>query len=113
MKKIFITICLAIMLMPCFATANINPGYGAYLTCIPSNYENYNCNDKTDMFKRIAELEKRVNQLEDNCPVAGSSGVDRIDGLEIRINNLEYAISDLRENIMAGLKNILAILTRK
>ena len=115
MKKIILSLVLStILITPLSALAYVNPGYGADLTCITSNNPTgYNCNDKTDMFKRIAELEKRVNELEAGCQPVSVSGIDRIASLEIRIQAIEETVKSLQENIMVGLRNILTFLIIK
>lgn len=124
MKRIILSVILsvilaAILILPLSVSAYVNPGYGAELTCITSNNTSgYNCNDKTDMFKRIAELEKRLNELETkNCVVVeGSiklSTLERMDDLERRVSDIEFAIKGIQENIMGGLRNILTFLIIK
>lgn len=120
MKKIILLVIIAVIfILPISASAYVNPGYGSELTCITSNNPSgYNCNDKTDMFKRIAELEKRINELESkNCVVVeGSvklSTLERMDDMERRIGDIEFAIKGIQENIMSGLRNILTFLIIK
>ena len=118
MKKLIIATILFLLLAGP-VMASVNPGYGADLTCITSNNTTgYNCNDKTDMFKRIAELEKRVNELEKkNCVVVeGSvklSTLDKMDSYERRLDKIESTLDSLQDSIMGGLKNILMFLMIK
>ena len=114
MKKLIFIIILILLISPISALATVNPGYGVDLTCTTSNYSGYNCNDKTDMFKRIAELEKRVNELESReCPIVGASGTDRTAGLEIRIERVEDALTTLQNSIFNSLKGIIMLLISK
>jgi TolA-binding protein len=121
MKKLIIaTILFSLLISPISALAYVNPGYGADLTCTTTNYTMTPpvCNNKEDMYKRIAELEKRVNELESKeCTIVSGSikldTEDRISVLERKMASIESAVKDLQDGVMAGLKNILMFLMIK
>lgn len=117
MKKTIFIIILFLMIagpMQTFAS----PGYGLDLTCVPTNYANSNCNNKEDMYKRIAQLEKIVEQLQTNCQGSAGSSTplyveERLSIVEKKVSFLESTVKDLQESIMGGLRNILTFLIVK
>jgi len=114
-KTIISTILFLMILFPTLQVfAYVNPGAGSDYTCITSNYENRNCKTTNDILKRIAELEKRVNDLESNCQnIQQPSNVNNIANLEIRLQTIENTIKTLQENIFGSLKSIIILLINK
>jgi hypothetical protein len=128
MKKIIIAIILFVFLLGPVQAFAVNPGYGIDLTCTTSNYGPFldsngirivknPCNNNDDVYKRIAQLEQTINDLEtriESCQApAGASGIDRTAALEIRIQALETSMKSLQDNIMGALKNIIILLIKR
>jgi uncharacterized protein YbbC (DUF1343 family) len=121
MKKIFIFLIVALM-FPFISQARVEVGSGLEDTCITSNYKGYPqgqyCRTTPEIFKRIANLEERMNDVEDalaQCQANQTNQtVTQSDSkylqLELRLQVLENAVKTLNDNLTNSFKTILSYL---
>ncbi len=142
MKKLLI---LAIAIIPFTASAYITPGTGSTFKCVPSTESRVGivtgigksidpdgtagCNSQEDIYKRLADLEKVTNQLEqanatlqkkvDQTPAGQTTQTivkdpdnTKVDALEKRVTALESAVSSIQTKVMQALTTTIGLLQK-
>jgi hypothetical protein len=124
MKKVFIFLIIALM-FPFIGQARVEVGSGLDDTCITSNYKGYPqgqyCRTTPEIFKRIASLEERMNNVESALATCQANQTNQtapqLDSkylqLELRVQVLEQTVKTLNDNLTNSFKTILSYLLKK
>lgn len=117
MKKLLIVCVIAamgpIVVIPTMATA---AGYGGNVTCTPSTQSGATCDDKQDVFKRLYDLEVKVQMLQAQnaqleAKIGATAMVQGVGSYDSRISALESKFDGLRGlliQVVAMLTQVLA-----